>query len=51
MTKIPFIPIPGVDLNRLESPRLAKVLDTIRFELSKNDPDGEMDEFTRFMRE
>jgi hypothetical protein len=51
MTKIPFIPIPRVDVNRLESLRLVSVLDGIRFELSKNDPEGEMDEVAWFIRE
>jgi hypothetical protein len=40
-----------VDLNQLESPRLVNVLDRIRFKLSKNDPDGEMDEVAWFIRE
>jgi hypothetical protein len=51
MTKALFIAIPKVDLNQLESPRLVEVLDHIRFELSKNDPAGEMDEVAWFIRE
>jgi len=51
--KIPFIPLPTVDVNRdrLDSPRLVGVLDRIRFQLSKNDHEGEMDEVAWFIRE
>lgn len=53
MTKIPFIPLPRVDIDRdrFESPRLVNVLDAIRFELSKNDPGGDMNEVAWFIRE
>ena len=50
---IQFIPLPRINVNRdrLVSPRLVGVLDRIRFQLSENDPEGEMDEVTWFIRE
>lgn len=53
MPKIAFIPLPRVEIDpdRLESPRLVNVLDGIRFELSKNDPESEMGEVAWFIRE
>jgi hypothetical protein len=35
----------------LESPHVVRVLDRIRFDIAKNRPDGEMDEFAWFARE
>jgi len=51
--KVPFIPLPAVDFNRdrLASSRLVGVLDRIRFQLSKNHPEGEMDGVAWFIRE
>jgi hypothetical protein len=53
MPKLAFIPLPRVEIgpDQLESPRLVNVLDGIRFELSKNDPESEMGEVAWFIRE
>lgn len=53
MAKIPFIPLPRIDIDRerLESPSLVGVLDRVRFELPKNNIDGETDEIAGFLRE
>jgi hypothetical protein len=50
---VSFIPLPTVDLDRDQhaSPRLVASLDRVRFQLSKNDPEGEMDEVAWFIRE
>jgi hypothetical protein len=51
--KTPITPLPNVDFShdRLTSPELVRLLDRIRFQLSENDPEGELDEITWFIRE
>jgi hypothetical protein len=51
--KIPIMPLPNVDFSRerLTAPALVRVLDHIRFQLSKNDPEGELNEVAWFIRE